>query len=262
MKGVVLALALAWALALIGSVRLHRRGRVPARVAALRGHGDARKRVDPLAELGRGARSILYGGPANGGDIDRWIGAALAAGLCFVALGHPVLGLFGAVAMLGYGWRLRAARSHRRQREVEAAIPDLVDLLSVAVGAGCTAERAVRAVTPHCPAPLASALAASLRRLDRGAVFEDALAPLTVLPGRSAGPVARLLVAAQLDGVALGPALERLGDEARRQQRRLAAEAARRLPVRLLLPLVLCTLPAFALLTVVPVLLATLGRLR
>jgi hypothetical protein len=37
---------------------------------------------------------------------------------------------------------------------------------------------------------------------------------------------------------------------------------ARRLPVKLLFPLVLCTLPAFALLTVVPLLVGSLRELR
>jgi len=38
----------------------------------------------------------------------------------------------------------------------------------------------------------------------------------------------------------------------RRDRRRKAEEAARRIPVKLLFPLVGCTLPAFALLTVAP----------
>ena len=41
-----------------------------------------------------------------------------------------------------------------------------------------------------------------------------------------------------------------------------AEEAARRVPVRLLFPLVLCVLPAFALLTVAPLLAGALRSLR
>ena len=44
----------------------------------------------------------------------------------------------------------------------------------------------------------------------------------------------------------------RLAAEARLERRRAAEATARRVPVKLLFPLVLCTLPAFALLTVVP----------
>src|SRR3712207_6889914 len=48
--------------------------------------------------------------------------------------------------------------------------------------------------------------------------------------------------------------LDRLAFEVRADRRRRAEEAARRVPVKLLFPLVLCTLPAFALLTMAPLL--------
>ena len=46
------------------------------------------------------------------------------------------------------------------------------------------------------------------------------------------------------------------------QRRRRAEVAARKLPVKLLFPLVLCILPAFALLTVVPVIVSSLRALE
>ena len=59
----------------------------------------------------------------------------------------------------------------------------------------------------------------------------------------------------------LVPGLERAGLELRLARRRRAEEAARRLPVRLLAPLLTCVLPAFVLLTVVPLLVAALRSL-
>ena len=56
------------------------------------------------------------------------------------------------------------------------------------------------------------------------------------------------------------PALERLAVEERTQLRRRAEARARKVPVRLLFPLVFLVLPAFGLLTVVPALLAGFGR--
>ena len=55
--------------------------------------------------------------------------------------------------------------------------------------------------------------------------------------------------------------LARLADEDRAALRRAAEAHARRVPVRLLFPLVFLVLPAFVLLTVVPGLAAGLGRL-
>ena len=55
-------------------------------------------------------------------------------------------------------------------------------------------------------------------------------------------------------------ALERLAVEERTPLRRRAEARARKVPVRLLFPLVFLVLPAFGLLTVVPALLAGFGR--
>ncbi len=71
-----------------------------------------------------------------------------------------------------------------------------------------------------------------------------------------------MLVASERYGSPLGPALERLADEARRQRRQRAEEAARKIPVKLLFPLVSCTLPAFALLTVAPLIAGAIRSLR
>ena len=55
---------------------------------------------------------------------------------------------------------------------------------------------------------------------------------------------------------------ERLAEDARRTELRRAETRARRVPVLLLFPLVLCILPAFALLTVAPLLASAVGALR
>jgi tight adherence protein C len=79
--------------------------------------------------------------------------------------------------------------------------------------------------------------------------------------GTKVRPLADALAAHDRYGTALVPALERLAVEARVRRRRQAEEEARRLPVVLLFPLVLTTLPAFALLTVVPLLAGSFGSL-
>jgi hypothetical protein len=70
------------------------------------------------------------------------------------------------------------------------------------------------------------------------------------------------LAAADRDGLPLSPILDRLATEARQQRRRRADTLARQLPIRLSLPLVLCTLPSFVLLAVAPLLLAAIASLR
>ena len=60
------------------------------------------------------------------------------------------------------------------------------------------------------------------------------------------------LVSCDRYGAPLGATLDRLAIDVRTASRQRAEAAARRLPVRLLFPLVTCILPAFALLTVAP----------
>jgi tight adherence protein C len=69
-------------------------------------------------------------------------------------------------------------------------------------------------------------------------------------------------VASERYGAPLGPGLERLAYEVRADRRRRAEEAARKIPVKLLFPLVSCTLPAFGLLTVAPLIASAVRSLR
>ena len=108
---------------------------------------------------------------------------------------------------------------------------------------------------------LAEALGAAVRATQVGVTLDDALAAVTLRLGEPVRGVIGALVGSARDGVPLEPALVRLADDARRARRRAAEERARRLPVRLLFPLIGCVLPAFALLTVVPLLAGALGGL-
>ena len=80
--------------------------------------------------------------------------------------------------------------------------------------------------------------------------------------GPIAVPFTEAIVAAELDGLPLAPVIERISADVRAERVRLHDIAVRRLPVRLTLPLVAFTLPAFALLTVAPMVLTALQGLH
>jgi tight adherence protein C len=136
-----------------------------------------------------------------------------------------------------------------------------VDLLLLCTSAGLSLPLAHPLVAERTPPPLGPALhaahAAAAGGRARADAVLDALHPL----GERTRGLSRVLVDHLRYGVALAPALERLGLELRLDRRRGAEEAARRVPVRLLAPLVTCVLPAFGLLTVVPLLAASLQAL-
>jgi tight adherence protein C len=132
-------------------------------------------------------------------------------------------------------------------------LPATLDLLGVAAAAGCNARLAIEAVCHARDGPSVEALRAALvDATSGGARLADALARLPDAHGDRLRPLTRVLIDAERYGTPLGPALEAAAQDARHEARRRAEERARRLPVRLLLPLVLCVLPAFALLTVAP----------
>ena len=129
-------------------------------------------------------------------------------------------------------------------------------------GAGHPVRRSVELVAVRAGGQWAGELRAVARRIAHGDRTADALEGAGENLGESVRPLVKVLCASERYGTPLVPALERLAIEARNDRRRRAEEAARRVPVKLLFPLVLCTLPAFALLTVVPLLVGAFGSLR
>jgi Flp pilus assembly protein TadB len=161
---------------------------------------------------------------------------------------------------------VRAQLVTRRRVRAEAAavtrgLPDAVDLLLLCAGAGLSLPLAHPLVAARAPAPLGSALRAADEATAGGAVRADALLEALVPLGDRAAALAHVLVDHLRYGVPLVPGLERLGLELRLDRRRRAEEEARRVPLRLLAPLISCVLPAFGLLTVVPLLVASLRSL-
>jgi tight adherence protein C len=186
----------------------------------------------------------------------------LLAGMAVAAaLVHPVLGL--AVAMSPGVLLVARKRAARRihERSLVATMPDVIDLFRVAAGAGATVHEAVVEVAAVTSGPVGRALAMVVRCTSRGERLSAALSMLVDDLGDPVRPLVAALVSCERDGAALTVPLERAATVARDVRRRDAEAAARRVPVRLVLPLVACVLPAFALLTVVPLLAGTLRSL-
>jgi tight adherence protein C len=145
---------------------------------------------------------------------------------------------------------------------VTADLPDVVDLLVLAVGAGLTVPLAVSSVARRAPGPLGGELARACEEVSLGRRLGDALDDIPARAGEATRPLVAALLASERYGAPLGPGLERLAHEVRADRRRRAEEAARKIPVKLLFPLVSCTLPAFGLLTVAPLIASAVRSLR
>ncbi|MEL7209866.1 MAG: type II secretion system F family protein, partial [Actinomycetota bacterium] len=131
-----------------------------------------------------------------------------------------------------------------------AEVVDLVAAMRIATASGlsplASLEAAVRIVAPDA-APAAP----------RHAALVDAVDALELPPALR--PSLDAVVLAARYGLPLSPVLDRIEAELDGHRRRQTETQVRRLSVRLLFPLVLCFLPAFALVGVVPVLVAAFG---
>jgi tight adherence protein C len=174
----------------------------------------------------------------------------------------PLLGVVGALVVGGRVVVRRRAAARSRHRAVVDELPEVVDLLSLAVSAGLTVPLAVEVVADRGSGDVARQLGIAHESSGRGTSLADSLERCPAVLGDEVRGLVRVLVGSLRDGSALGPALERLGEEVRLDRRRSAEERARRLPVQLLFPLVVCVLPAFGLLTVVPLLAGSLSGIE
>ena len=209
-----------------------------------------------LAALGR----RLSRGAVEAED-EALVGAAvLVVAAAAVALG-PMGGLLSLWAVVGAVAARRRSRRRQRVLQVERNLPEVIDLLALVVGAGRPTVSALSDICPRVAEPFRSELSGVVRRTAAGEPFIDAVRRLRSSLGPSVSSVVHAVTAAEIDGAPLQPALQRAADEAHRRRRVRAEEAARRVPVLMLFPLVFCVLPAFCLLTVVPLLVGIISDL-
>jgi len=153
--------------------------------------------------------------------------------------------------------------ARRRRARIEAQLPQFLDLLAAGSTAGLSALLALRRAAESVREPLAGELAGMLERVDLGARWRDELREMA--ERLHLADLRRAVMAMSRTeslGTPLAESLRRRADEVREARRAQAAERARKAPVKMLFPLVFMILPAFLLLTVVPVLLSTLRSVR
>lgn len=180
------------------------------------------------------------------------IGLAVVGGFTGLLLWVP-LGLV--LALGGWAWPLRLLRRRTRARRqaVLRDLPDVVDLFGLAFAADLNVHLAVGIVARSSRGVVADALLAVDADVERGQRLHVALATLVDTLGDPVRPLVRVLVDPASSPSQRVAQLDVVGIDARLERRRAAEIDARRVPVRLLFPLVLAVLPAFGLLTVVPI---------
>ena len=167
----------------------------------------------------------------------------------------PLVALAGGlvVAIVRVVTRLRAVRRDREGAARDVAI--LAELVGLGLTAGLTLARSLDAARSFVHPDLSREVEELLRRSVRDGLGQ-ALATADGHGRRLYAGAARAVVT----GAPLAPAVDAFVRDAVGEQHAAELESARRLPVRLMLPLALLILPGFVLLTVGPAVLAALDR--
>ena len=154
------------------------------------------------------------------------------------------------------GWRWISSLISRAVHDEPDDIGQLTEHLCVSLRTGLSMTHACerwRTVSPtgNAVADLISA----------GAPLEEALLPLATTHPISGKNLGHTIVEAERDGLPILDTVMRLATDHRIERRRQIDTHIRQLPTRLSIPLVLCVLPSFLLLSVAPLVLASLSQL-
>lgn len=143
-------------------------------------------------------------------------------------------------------------RRPHRPGVADVAVPEVLDLVALALDGGAGTSAALRQVADRLPGASGRELRMVAAALEWGLPEGSAWA---AAPARW-GPAGRALRLAARAGVPPGSLLRRAAEDQRRERVAQVETATARLGVRLVLPLGLVFLPAFVLTTIVPVVLA------
>ncbi|NYG58978.1 Flp pilus assembly protein TadB [Nocardioides daedukensis] len=185
---------------------------------------------------------------------------ALVSGLAGVTLVGGVVGWVVAAAVSAGVWttigRMEPAGVREDRAQAARELPHVIQLLAMVLASGAALPDAVRQVTRALPGPATAALRRSEARLSVGVAPELVWSELARQPGFER--VGRALARAHGSGVPVAEVVRRLGVDLAREARADAEDRARTVGVRAALPLGLCLLPAFLLVGIVPVVVASM----
>ncbi|MBC7454810.1 MAG: type II secretion system F family protein [Massilia sp.] len=137
--------------------------------------------------------------------------------------------------------------AQRRRREVFETIPDALDLLTVCVEAGLSLERALTKVAGEIhikSVVLAQELQLVLMEMRTGFSREKALRNLALRTGvEDVDTLVAMLIQSERFGTSMGTSLRVHSDNLRTKRRLMAEEAAAKIALKLMFPLIFCIFP-------------------
>ena len=184
--------------------------------------------------------------------------AVVVALMALLLLGNPSgrMVLF-AVALVVLAWfvpdLLLHSRGQKRREEIQKALPDTLDQMTIAVEAGLGFEAAMSHVARNSSGPLAEELIRTLQDIQVGQPRREAY---RALAERSPEPdlrrFLRAVIQAEQQGVSVARVLATQATEMRVKRRQRAEEKAMKIPVKVVFPLILTILPVLVIVVMGP----------
>ncbi|MDP3668782.1 MAG: type II secretion system F family protein [Telluria sp.] len=176
--------------------------------------------------------------------------------------------LFLLLACAAFGYYLPnivlARIAARRQRDIFETIPDALDLLTVCVEAGLSLERSLIKVASEVhikSVVLAQELQLVLMEMRAGFTKEKALRNFALRSGvEDVDALVAMLIQSERFGTSMGDSLRVHSDNLRNKRRLLAEEAAAKIGLKLLFPLIFCIFPTLLMVLLGPAMIQ-LGRI-
>jgi tight adherence protein C len=133
----------------------------------------------------------------------------------------------------------------KRQEEIARRLPDALDMLNLCVESGLSFQAAMAQVASNQSGPVADEFGIALQEMQFGRSRGEALAAMS---GRTRQQDVQRFVSAMLQvdkiGVPVAVVLREQANEMRAKRYARAREQAQKVPVKILMPLMLCFLPA------------------
>jgi len=152
--------------------------------------------------------------------------------------------LFGALGFFLPYVRLNSA-GQIRQKKVRSALPDLLDLLYISVEAGLGFDTAMKKSADKMPGPLSDEIRKALDDIAKGRDRQDALKGIIRRTGvDDINTFITAVIQSEILGTNIASMLRTQSTVMRQKRRQRAEEAAMKIPIKMLFPLIFFMFPA------------------
>lgn len=201
-------------------------------------------------------RTIAHAGSPNRMTVNRLIAIMFMVAFIIPSIFYMLTTLTGGVVSPGMiillaavsfllPWYMILIKARARQAKIQKKLPDMMDLIFVSVEAGLGFDMALKRTTEKMPGPLSDEIKRALDEMNKGRNREEALRGIYHRTGvEDLSSFITAVIQSEQLGSNIANMLRVQSTSMRQRRRQRAEQAAMKVPVKLLFPLVFFMLPA------------------